>query len=59
MVAHRLSTIRGADRILVIDKGKILEDGTHQELMKKKGRYYQLYLGTSLQENVTASIQAI
>lgn len=59
VVAHRLSTIRGADRILVIDKGKILEDGTHQELMAKKGRYYQLYLGTSLQENVNASIQAI
>ena len=42
MVAHRLSTIRGADRILYIaDKG-IAESGTHEELMAKKGLYYQM-----------------
>ncbi|MBS1515004.1 MAG: ABC transporter ATP-binding protein [Bacteroidetes bacterium] len=43
IIAHRLSTIKNCDRILVIKKGKIVEDGTHKELMKKKGYYYQLY----------------
>ena len=43
VVAHRLSTIRGADQILVIDKGEIAEAGTHEELLARKGRYYQLY----------------
>ncbi len=43
VVAHRLSTIVNADRILVIKKGQIVEDGTHIELMKKKAYYYELY----------------
>jgi len=43
IVAHRLSTIRYCDRILVIDKGKILESGSHKELLKQKGHYYDLY----------------
>ncbi len=43
IVAHRLSTIRNSDRILVIDAGKILESGTHEELMEKKGEYFKLY----------------
>jgi len=43
LVAHRLSTIVNADRILLIDKGKIIEEGSHQQLMEKKGRYYDLY----------------
>lgn len=43
IIAHRLSTIVNADRILVIDKGKIVEDGSHEELMAKKGYYYKLY----------------
>lgn len=43
VVAHRLSTIVNADRILVIKSGKIIEDGKHQELMNAKGYYYQLY----------------
>lgn len=59
VVAHRLSTIRNADRILVIHKGKVLEQGTHTQLMAQRGRYYQLYLGTNLQENIEESIQAI
>ncbi|MDO5426122.1 MAG: ABC transporter ATP-binding protein [Eubacteriales bacterium] len=44
IVAHRLSTIRRADRIFVIDDGGIVEMGSHEELMKKKGEYYQLYM---------------
>lgn len=42
VIAHRLSTIRNADRILYIDKRSILEDGSHEELMKKQGYYYRL-----------------
>ena len=43
VIAHRLSTIRKADRIFVIDQGNIMEAGSHEELMEKRGAYYQLY----------------
>lgn len=43
VVAHRLSTTKNADRIIVLDKGKIVEEGKHQELLEKKGLYYNLY----------------
>lgn len=43
IIAHRLSTIRNADQILVLDKGCIVEKGTHDELMEQKGKYYQMY----------------
>lgn len=43
VIAHRLSTIRQATQILVIENGRIAEQGTHQELIDKKGRYYELY----------------
>jgi len=42
-VTHRLSTIRQADRIILMDQGRIVEDGTHDQLLKLKGRYYSLY----------------
>lgn len=43
IIAHRLSTIKNCDRILVINKGQIVEDGSHEDLMQQKGKYYGLY----------------
>ena len=43
IVAHRISTIKGCDRIMYINDGQIAESGNHYELMEKKGHYYQLY----------------
>jgi ATP-binding cassette, subfamily B, bacterial len=42
LVAHRLSTVRNADRIIVLDQGQIIEDGNHESLLEKKGKYWSL-----------------
>lgn len=44
IIAHRLSTIRDADLIVVMDQGRIIEEGNHQELLAKRGKYYELYM---------------
>ena len=44
MVAHRLSTIQHADKIILLSHGEIVEEGTHFELLEKKGKYYDLYM---------------
>ena len=55
MIAHRLSTVRDADMILVVSDGKIVERGTHSSLMKQKGHYYSLYT-RQYEEDVTKTL---
>ena len=50
VIAHRLSTVRNSDCIMVMEQGRIIERGTHDELIEKKGKYYQLYTGNFAEE---------
>ena len=47
VIAHRLSTVRNANAIMVLENGEIIERGDHDELVAMKGRYYELYTGLS------------
>ena len=48
VIAHRLSTVKNADCIMVLEQGRIIERGTHDQLIEAKGRYYQLYTGNAI-----------
>ncbi|MDP5275803.1 ABC transporter ATP-binding protein [Chengkuizengella axinellae] len=54
IIAHRLSTIRNADQIIVLDRGTILEKGNHEELMNRKGSYYQMYQMQQMKKKIAA-----
>ena len=45
VIAHRLSTVKNSDVIIVLDHARIIERGTHEQLLEQKGQYYQLYTG--------------
>ena len=48
VIAHRLSTVKNSDCIMVLEQGRIIERGTHDQLVEEKGRYYQLYTGNAI-----------
>ena len=57
IIAHRLTTIRNADLIVFIDGGRIVEAGSHEELLKSRGRYFELYAQQSMDHSFRAALK--
>ena len=55
IVSHRVSTVRDADQILVLDEGRVVESGDHDALIRREGRYAELYRQQQLEEEIEAS----
>jgi ATP-binding cassette subfamily B protein len=51
VIAHRLSTVKNSDCIMVLEQGRIIERGTHDQLIEAQGKYYQLYTGNAIAQN--------
>ena len=51
VIAHRLSTVKNSDCIMVLEQGRVIERGTHDELIEAQGKYYQLYTGNAIAAN--------
>ena len=51
VIAHRLSTVKNSDCIMVLEHGRIIERGSHDQLIAEKGRYYQLYTGHAIESD--------
>lgn len=59
IIAHRLSTVRDADQIIVLDHGEIIEKGTHGKLLEKKGKYFELYEAQKRAGNIQPGMKSI
>ena len=60
IISHRLSTIMNCDKIIVLDKGKVIEEGRHEELMLKKGKYYEMWnFQQGIKEDKECNLQAM
>ena len=55
VIAHRLSTIKNSDVIMVLENGRVIERGNHEQLLKQKGKYYQLYTGNTISTDTVPS----
>ncbi len=49
VIAHRLSTVKNSDCIIVLEQGRVIERGNHEQLIAKRGKYYQLYTGNAIE----------